>query len=120
MKTTLTTRQKEIIEYQAEGYSAKEIAAKLFVSVETVHDHIKRAKQILGVNKQTELVKYYYQQRFGFTILKPIWRQTGAAIALMLLLFVEFANFDEEMVRRTRRTRSRRGRKNEVELLMDC
>lgn len=122
MKTLLTNRQKEIIEYQAEGYSAKEIAELLFVSVDTINDHIKRAKQALGVNKQTELVKYYYQQRFGFTTLKPIWRQTMATLAILLIVFVEVAAFDTDMMRRARRSknsRAKRGRKFETEMLYD-
>jgi DNA-binding CsgD family transcriptional regulator len=53
----LTTREREIAELVGEGLANKEIAAKLFVSVNTVEKTLTRVYSKLGVRSRTELAK---------------------------------------------------------------
>ena len=69
-----------------DNLSAKEIADQLNRSVFTVQDEIKTMKNTLGRYKQSELVKYYYQQRFNFKKLKPIWRITAVVTGLTVAI----------------------------------
>jgi DNA-binding NarL/FixJ family response regulator len=55
---TLTTRQQEIVQLVAEGKSSKEIGLRLGLSSRTVETHRANAMRVLGINKQTELVRY--------------------------------------------------------------
>jgi DNA-binding NarL/FixJ family response regulator len=48
----LTTRQAEILELRAKGYSLKEIASDLKISNKTVEYHFKLARENLGVKDQ--------------------------------------------------------------------
>jgi DNA-binding NarL/FixJ family response regulator len=54
----LTERQKEIIQLIAEGYSTKEIADTLCISVRTVENHKYNMKQELNLKTTADLVKY--------------------------------------------------------------
>jgi DNA-binding NarL/FixJ family response regulator len=53
----LTTRERDIAELVGEGLANKEIAAKLFVSVNTVEKTLTRVYSKLGVRSRTELAK---------------------------------------------------------------
>jgi len=55
---TLTQREQEIIVLLAEGYSAKETAAKLFISPKTVENHRTNIMNKLGLHSSLELVRY--------------------------------------------------------------
>lgn len=50
----LTSREKELLDLLAKGYRYKEIAAELFISVETVRTHIRNIYDKLQVNSRTE------------------------------------------------------------------
>ena len=52
----LSDREREILEYLAQGYRYKEIAAKLFLSVETIRTHIRNMYVKLQVNSRTEAI----------------------------------------------------------------
>lgn len=54
----LTPREKEILRYIAEGYTSKEIAAKLVISASTVHTHRTNLMHKLNLTKRHELVQY--------------------------------------------------------------
>jgi DNA-binding NarL/FixJ family response regulator len=53
----LSKREQEILEQLAKGYRYKEIAYKLFVSVETVRTHIRNIYEKLHVNTRVEALK---------------------------------------------------------------
>jgi DNA-binding CsgD family transcriptional regulator len=53
----LTTREREIAELVGEGLANKEIAAKLFVTVNTVEKTLTRVYSKLGLRSRTELAK---------------------------------------------------------------
>jgi ATP/maltotriose-dependent transcriptional regulator MalT len=52
----LTEREMEILSLIATGLKNKEIAATLFVSVNTVHYHTKNLYSKLGVNSRTQAI----------------------------------------------------------------
>jgi DNA-binding NarL/FixJ family response regulator len=52
----LTAREEEILSYLAKGYLYKEIAAALFINIETVRTHIHKIYQKLQVRTRTEVL----------------------------------------------------------------
>lgn len=54
----LTNHEKKIIELLCEGFSAKKIAEKLFVSPRTIDNHKAKIMQKLNFHNTVELVKY--------------------------------------------------------------
>jgi DNA-binding NarL/FixJ family response regulator len=52
---TLTRREAEVAALAAGGFSDREIAARLFVSVRTVESHLARVYRKLGVGSRTQL-----------------------------------------------------------------
>lgn len=59
---TLTTREKEILEFLARGYLYKEIATELFISKETVKSHIHNIYDKLHVQTRTEALNKAYRR----------------------------------------------------------
>ena len=55
----LTRREQEVLEMLMEGFSYKEIAAKCFISVQTLNSHIKNIYQKLGVHSRAEIAARY-------------------------------------------------------------
>jgi DNA-binding CsgD family transcriptional regulator len=51
----LTRREREICVLAAQGTTSPEIAAKLYLSVRTVNNHLQRAYTKLGVTHRSEL-----------------------------------------------------------------
>jgi DNA-binding CsgD family transcriptional regulator len=51
----LTDREREIVDLAAAGYSNREIAERLVVSVRTVEGHLYRAAGKLGASDRTRL-----------------------------------------------------------------
>lgn len=62
---TLSTRQREILDYLVEGYSNKEIAKLLSISVRTIESHRLVLKQKLGAERVVDLLRRAV--RLGFT-----------------------------------------------------
>jgi two-component system response regulator NreC len=56
--TTLSERESEVLRLIASGYSNKEIAGRLSVSVKTVEAHKANAMRKLGLNGRIDIVKY--------------------------------------------------------------
>jgi DNA-binding NarL/FixJ family response regulator len=55
---TLTPRQREVLQFIAKGYSAREIAAALKLSPRTVETHKYEIMRALGFKKTADLVRY--------------------------------------------------------------
>ena len=55
---TLTSREQEVMVLLAEGNSAKEVAAKLFISPKTAENHRTNIMNKLGLHSALELVRY--------------------------------------------------------------
>ena len=58
----LSEREREVVRYVAHGYSNKEIATKLDVSVKTVETYRYRATEKLGLHSRADLVRYAIDQ----------------------------------------------------------
>lgn len=61
-ESLLSEREKEIMQMLVDGYSNKEIAEKLVLSLSTVHTHRSNLMRKLGLSSQRELVQYARQQ----------------------------------------------------------
>jgi two-component system response regulator NreC len=57
-ESSLSPRENEILKLLAEGYSSKEIAAKLVISPSTVHTHRSNLMSKLGLSNRRELIQY--------------------------------------------------------------
>ncbi|QIK67964.1 response regulator transcription factor [Nocardioides sp. HDW12B] len=57
-KAVLTAREDEVVKLIAEGWSSKEIAAALVISVKTVERHRANVLTKLGMRDRTELTRY--------------------------------------------------------------
>jgi DNA-binding NarL/FixJ family response regulator len=51
---TLTEREREVLNFLAQGYTNKDIAQSLFLSVRTVEAHLRNIYGKLGVTSRTE------------------------------------------------------------------
>ena len=69
---SLTRREQEVMRLLAEGFSAKEIAVKLFISPKTVENHRSNIMNKLGLHSTMELVRY--AARLGL-IDVDLWKQ---------------------------------------------
>lgn len=56
---TLTNREREVLELFVEGYTAKEIADILYISVHIVREHIKHIYKKLEINSKFKLIYKY-------------------------------------------------------------
>lgn len=55
---TLTTREREVLQLMAEGYTNNEISARLSISPRTVEIHRANVMHKLNLKSQTELIRY--------------------------------------------------------------
>jgi DNA-binding NarL/FixJ family response regulator len=53
----LTRREKEVAELLVEGNTYKEVATKLFLSTDTIRQHIKNIYRKLQINSRTKLIQ---------------------------------------------------------------
>jgi len=61
--STLTPREREVVKMIAEGYSVKEIASLLGLSVKTVEAHKFNLMRKLGIHNKAQLVTYAIQKK---------------------------------------------------------
>lgn len=71
---TLTRRERALIERLARGYSNRDLAAELDISVNTVKFHLRNLFEKLSVNSRTQAIALYYSSVSGQPILSG---QTG-------------------------------------------
>ena len=57
-RSALTTREREIVQYVSQGYKNKEMADKMFISEQTVKNHLHNIFDKLGVSDRLELALY--------------------------------------------------------------
>jgi DNA-binding NarL/FixJ family response regulator len=58
----LSHREREVLQFTAQGFSNKEIAGKLDVSVKTVETYKARAAEKLGLRTRADIVRYGVRQ----------------------------------------------------------
>ena len=92
----LTKCQNEILAYTAAGLSAKEIADHSGRSIWTVQKIICNVKEKTGFQKATELVAYYFCQRFDLDFAE-FKRQILSATMAILILFSEYSHKQEHV-----------------------
>ena len=59
----LTPRQTEVLRLLARGYSTRQIAEELHVSIETVRNHVRNVLHALGVHSRLEAVAVAHRER---------------------------------------------------------
>ena len=59
----LTPREREVLRYIARGYTYKEIAAELFISVKTVESHVSSVLRKLQLSNRRELTRWATDRR---------------------------------------------------------
>ena len=64
-RTDLSKREREILQLIVEGFTSKEIAMKLGISLHTVHIHRKNIMQKLGIHKQAYLIRYALKEKIS-------------------------------------------------------
>ena len=64
----LTTRERDVFNMAAAGFSNAEIAKRLSISIRTVESHRANFMRKIGLHNQTELVRYALQR--GILLLK--------------------------------------------------
>jgi DNA-binding NarL/FixJ family response regulator len=57
-EASLSAREREVLQLIAEGYTNRQIAERLFISVKTVEAHKEHIVQKLGVRGSAELIRY--------------------------------------------------------------
>jgi DNA-binding NarL/FixJ family response regulator len=57
-RSPLSTREREIVQLVAQGYKNKEMAEKMFISEQTVKNHLHNIFDKLGVSDRLELALY--------------------------------------------------------------
>lgn len=65
LSISLTAREEETLVLLAKGYSNKEIADRLDLSIETVRSHLKNIYQKMHVRSRAEAVGHYMSRRTG-------------------------------------------------------
>jgi len=62
---SLTAREKDVLKYLVQGYSNREIAEKLYISVHTVKNHITNIFQKLGVTDRSQVIAMVYKFNYA-------------------------------------------------------
>lgn len=65
---SITSREREILYWASCGFSAKQIAAKVFISPYTVNDHIKSLRSKMNAANTPELIRRGFEEG----LLQPI------------------------------------------------
>lgn len=91
----LGKRQMEVAEFIGFGYSIKETADQLNMSVETVKSTLKVVYAKIGIQKATELSKFVFCRRFDIplSLCQPM-RQAIASFLLVLFVGTLFTHDD--------------------------
>ncbi len=76
---TLTTREREVLQLAAEGYKNPQIAARLGISPRTAETHRANLMRKLGLNTQTDLIRYAMQRGILPMEASPESKSAGAA-----------------------------------------
>ena len=59
----LTSREREVMQFIARGYTYKEVASELFISIKTVETHVSHVLRKLQLSNRGELALWAAHQR---------------------------------------------------------
>lgn len=94
MKTNqnqLTDREKEVAELLAWGATKKEAAEKLFLSVFTIDNHLRKIFEKTGCNKVNELSAWWFCTKFKISFdLSPLKKSLIAGALILAFIPGEF------------------------------
>jgi DNA-binding NarL/FixJ family response regulator len=76
--STLTSREREIVQLIAEGYVTKEVASMLGVSVKTAETHRSNIMRKLKIHSVAELVLYAVRNNIVQSASSSWWHATAA------------------------------------------
>lgn len=112
----LTPQELKVATLTAGGLSVKEIADRLHRSIHTVTTQRKAINQKLGVNKDTEVSRWWFCTMFSITANEVAEKMKLAGVTAIMFLFAFHltVTFDDTM-RRTRRGRRSEGEYVETE-----
>lgn len=86
----LGDRERQVVRFIAWGASQKEVADELGISRRTVDNIVRRVKEKLHLQKNTELSAWFFCTSFGISFdLSPLKRKLGAVILAVLLFHGE-------------------------------
>lgn len=86
----LGNREYQVARYIAWGASQKEVAEELGISLRTVDNTVRRIKEKLHVQKNTEISAWWFCSSFGISFdLSPLKRKIGAVLLAVLLFHGE-------------------------------
>ncbi|HBG40214.1 MAG TPA: hypothetical protein DDW85_02220 [Porphyromonadaceae bacterium] len=111
----LTNRENEVLSYCAVGLSAKEIGDKLYRSPDTVRKTISNIKQKTGLQKNTELVAYFFCSRSGIDFYE-FKRKIVSSCLLILFMITEIHGGYSQI----NCMRIRRNRRNSIRIEARC
>ncbi len=64
----LTTREREVLRLIAQGYTYKEIARELYISVKTVESHVSSVLRKLQLSSRHQLTRWATERRLALAV----------------------------------------------------
>lgn len=104
LSAKLGKRQTEIAEHIGFGYSIKETAHHMGISIDTVKSTLRAIYAKIGIQKATELSKFVFCKRFDIPLSLCEPARRVIAIALLLIYISSLMEQDNLFARRTRRS----------------
>lgn len=118
MVEDFTDRENEVAGLLSAGLSEKEIAAKIFVTVDTVHTHTRNMRKKIGARCAVDIVRKFilsledpkrYFAALGFLVIHIILITTGLVIDARAIKTPRISRMEIEMIStRGRFTRNRK------------
>lgn len=87
----LSTREEQITNLLAYGYTKKEIAAKLFIAYGTVESHVKNIYRKKGCNNLADVTRLVASEVTGVNIKKEIESRIEPIILLSIIILITLA-----------------------------
>lgn len=104
----LTIRETEIAELAAWGATKKEISNHLYISYDTVVNHIRSIYSKIGCSKINELSAWWFCSKFNISFdLSPL-KRSFSSFALIAIFITNISNFEQNIVRVFRTIRNSR------------
>ncbi len=106
MTTQPTTREFQVAELLAWGFTNKEVARQLFITTETVRTHRKNLMEKTNLHNLADITRWYFGESKGYEFgPAPVLRKVLAVFFLLLALSIEYFHIDA-MRSRTSRVRT--------------